>query len=106
MSHFQQFFWAPETKPACQEIVIFHPSHIDQWMRVLVFPKQLLDEGTGSSQDHLVCFHLLTILAGQSHISKVIVISQVSKSAFDVLMEVVPPEAKLFQHFCAAELVE
>ena len=32
------------------------------------------------SQDHLVSFHLLTILTGQGHISKVVVISQISKS--------------------------
>ena len=65
-------------------------------MRVLVPSKQLLEERTGSSQDHLVCFHLLTILTGQSHIREVIVISQVSKSNLDVVLEVVPLEAKLF----------
>ena len=30
------------------------------------------------SKDHLVSFHQLTILTGQSHISKVVVLSQVS----------------------------
>ena len=35
---------------------------------------------TGSSQDHLVCFHLLTILTGQSHISKVVVFSIASNA--------------------------
>ena len=65
-------------------------------MRVLVPSKQLLEEGTGSSQDHFVCFHLLTMLTGQSHISKVIVLCQVSKSAFDVFLEVIPLKAKLF----------
>ena len=50
---------------------------------MLVSSKQLLEERTGSSQDHLVGFHLLTILTGQSHISKVIVLSQVSKNTFD-----------------------
>ena len=35
---------------------------------------------TGSSQDHLVCFHLLTILTGQSHISKVVVLSKASNA--------------------------
>ena len=35
---------------------------------------------TGSSQDHLVCFHLLTILTGQSHIIKVVVLSKASNA--------------------------
>ena len=70
--------------------------YLYKWMRVLVPSKQLLEERTGSSQDHLVCFHLLTTLTGQSHISEVIVLSQVSKSTFDVFQEVVPLEAKLF----------
>ena len=48
---------------------------IVQWVKVLVPSKQLLEERTGSSQDHLVCFHLLTILTGQSHISEVVVLS-------------------------------
>merc|ERR1712001_647931 len=34
----------------------------------------------GPSQDRRVSFHLLTILTGQSHISKVVVLSQVSKA--------------------------
>ena len=34
-----------------------------------------------SSQDHLVSFHLLTILTGQGHISKVVVLFQISKSS-------------------------
>lgn len=33
------------------------------------------------SQDHLVSFPMLTILTGQGHISKVVVLSQVSKSS-------------------------
>ena len=43
-------------------------SHIDQWMWVLVSAKHQI----GGSQDHLVCLHLLAILADQSRISKVI----------------------------------
>ena len=73
-----------------------HPSHIDQWVRVFVSSKQLLKEGTWSCQDHLVCFHLLTILTGQSHISKVIVLSQTAKSTFDVILKVIPLETELF----------
>ena len=34
--------------------------------------------GSGAIQDHLVGFHLMTIFTDQSHISKVIVLSQVS----------------------------
>ena len=52
--------------------------------------------GTGASQDHLVSLRLLTILTGQGHISKVIVLSQVSISNFDVLLEIIPLEAKFF----------
>ena len=63
-------------------------SHRYQRMRVLVPPQKVLKEWTGGCQDHLVSFHLLTILTCQSHISKVIVFSQVSKSNFDVVLEV------------------
>ena len=41
--------------------------------------EKALEEWTGRSQDHLVCFHLVTILTSQSHISEVIVISQTPK---------------------------
>ena len=57
--------------------------------------KQLLEEGTGTSQDQLVCFHLLTILTGQSHITEVIALSQASNDTFDVFLEIVPLEAEL-----------
>ena len=70
----------------CQQIVRFHPSHIDERGRVLVSTKQPLKEWTGSSQDHLVGFHLMTILTGQSHISKVVVLSQVSESSTLILI--------------------
>ena len=46
-----------------------------------------------------MCFHLLTILAGQSHIGEVIVFSQVPESTFDVLLKVIPLEAQLLWHF-------
>ena len=75
-------------------MIRFHPSHINEWVRVLVSSKQLLKKWTGSSQDHLVCLHLLTILTGKGHISKVIVLSQVSKRTFDVVLEVIPLEVK------------
>ena len=41
---------------------------------------------------------LLTIITGQSHISKVIVLSQVPKNTFDVVLEVIPLETQLFGH--------
>ena len=46
--------------------------------------------GTGAIQDHFVGFHLMTILTGQSHISKVwvIVLYQVSKCTFDVVLKI------------------
>ena len=52
--------------------------------------------GSGAIQDHLVGFQLMTILTGQSHISKVFVLSQVSKCNFYVVLEVVPLETQLF----------
>ena len=73
---------------------------------MLVSCKQLLKERTGSSQDHFVCLHLLTILTGKGHISKVIVLSQVSKSTFDVVLEVIPLEAKFFRHFDACSRLD
>ena len=51
-------------------------------------------------------FHLLTVLRGQSHIRKVVVLSQVSKSIFDVLLEVVPLEAELFRHVEATKSLD
>ena len=48
----------------------------------------------GCSQDHLVCFNLLTILTCQGHISKVIVISQPTKSRKDI-----PLQTKFLRHF-------
>ena len=53
-----------------------------------------------------MCLHLLSILTGQSHINKVILLSQVSKCTFDVVLEVVPLEAKFSLPFYAAELIE
>lgn len=41
-------------------------------------------------------------LTGQSHISKVIVLSQASKIPFDVFLEGVPLKARLFRHANAA----
>ena len=55
------------------------------------------------SQDHLVGFHLLTILTGKSDIGKVVVLSQVPKGINDILFEVVPLEAKFFRHFVQHE---
>ena len=41
---------------------------------------------SGAIQDHLVGFQLMTILTGQSHISKVWVIS---KCTFDVVLKII-----------------
>ena len=49
------------------------------WMSISL--KHLLKEWTGGSKDPLVCLHLLTILTGQGHISKLLVLSAVSKYA-------------------------
>ena len=52
-----------------QKIFRLHTSHINQRMVVFVPCKPLLEERNWESQDHFVCFHLLTILTGQSHIN-------------------------------------
>ena len=66
---------------------------------MLVSSKQCPEGGTGSHQDHLVGFQLLTILTGKSDIDKVVVLSQVPKSFYHILLEIVPLEAKFFRHF-------
>ena len=49
---------------------------------------------SGAIQDHLVGFQLMTILTGQSHISKVLVIVlyQISKCTFDVVLKIISLE--------------
>ena len=46
---------------------------------------------SGAFQDHLLGFQVMTILTGQSHISKVrvIVLYQVSKCTFDVVLKII-----------------
>ena len=90
---------AIEKSQNCKEIGGFHPSRVDQWVRVFVSFKQRLEKGTCSSQDRRVCFHQLTILNGQGNIRKVIFLSQVPKSFYHILLEIVPLEAKFFRHF-------
>ena len=91
--------------PKCHEIVCLHPSHVDQWVRMLVSSKQRLEGGTGGCQDHLVSLHLLTILTGKGDIGKVVVFSQVPKGIYDILFEVIPLEAKFFRHFLTVPTV-
>ena len=62
---------------------------------MFVLLQKVEKEWTGSNKNHLVHLHLLTILTGQSHISEVIILSQVSKNTFDVVLKVIPLEAKL-----------
>ena len=49
---------------------------------------------SGAFQDHLLGFQVMTILTGQSHISKVrvIVLYQVSKCTFDVVLKIISLE--------------
>ena len=60
--------------------------------------QQFLEEWTWSSQDHLVCSQLLTILTDQSHISEVFVFFQISEGKCYIFLEVIPLETKLFWH--------
>ena len=49
---------------------------------------------SGAFQGHLLGFQVMTILTGQSHISKVrvIVLYQVSKCTFDVVLKIISLE--------------
>ena len=49
---------------------------------------------SGAFQDHLLGFQVMTILTGQSHISKVRVnvLYQVSKCTFDVVLKIISLE--------------
>ena len=62
---------------------------------MLVLPQEVGEEGAGGDEDHLVGVYLLTILAGQGHISEVFVLLQFLKRRFDVVMEIVPLQAQL-----------
>ena len=64
-------------------------------MAVLVLPQEVGEEGAGGDEDQLVGVHLLTILAGQGHISEVFVLLQFLKRRFDVVMEIIPLQAQL-----------
>ena len=57
-----------------------------------------LEEWTGRSQDHLVCFHLVTILTDQGHIRELFVISETSKCSIDIFFKVIPLQTQLFGH--------
>ena len=56
-------------------------------------------ERTRGDKNYLVDLHLLTILTGQGHISKLIVLSQVSNSQSDIAFEIVPLQTMLFISF-------
>ena len=58
--------------------------------------KPLLEEQAWESQDHFVCFHLLTIPTGQSHIIEVFVLSEITIWFFYISFEIAPLNAKLF----------
>ena len=72
-------------------------------MRVFVPSQKVLKEWTWACKDHLVSFHLLTILTGQGHISKVSIFSQLSKCTNCILLEVVPLQTQLFWHCVQSE---
>ena len=55
--------------------------HVDQRMRMLVPLQDVLEERTRGNKNHLVSLHLLAILTGQGHISKVVVLFQISKNS-------------------------
>ena len=48
------------------------------------------------SQDHIVSFPMLTILTGQSHISKLFFSPEISKRTDGILFEIIPLKTKLF----------
>ena len=61
-----------------------HPSQVDQWVSVFVLLENCLEKWTWGCRDDFVGFNLL---AGQGHINKVRVLSQVSKCTLHIVLE-------------------
>ena len=78
-----------------QNVIWFHTSHVDKRMGMFICLEKILKEGTWCSKNDLVVFHLKAILAGQGHISKVIVLPEGCKGRADILLEVIPLQAEL-----------
>ena len=45
-----------------------------------------------------MCLHIFSILTGQGHISKVMVVSKASEGSAEIISEVIPLEAEFFCH--------
>ena len=56
------------------------------------------EEGSGTDEDELVDFHLLTILTNRGDISEVFVPPQLSKGTGDIVPEVIPLQTELFHN--------
>ena len=67
---------------------------------MLISLQQVLEEGAGCCQDHLVYLNLLAILTDQSHISKVPFLPETFKGDTGVFFEIVTFDEELPCH-CA-----
>ena len=68
-----------------------------------VLPQYVSEKRRAGGEDHLVCRQLF-ILAGKSHIEKVLFFPQLTKCLTDIRLKVVPPKAKLLQRSHNAEM--
>ena len=60
--------------------------------------QQVLEEGAGCCQDHLVCLHLMAILTDQGHISKVVLFPKTFKSCNSVFFEIITFDFEILGH--------
>ena len=68
--------------------------HVEEWVLMLPdFLEHPLEEGAAGRKDHLVAVHL-PILTCQGDISKVLVLPQIAEGSLDILLEIVPFQAK------------
>ena len=83
-----------ESHNTCQNFRL-GPSHVDDWVRVLVVGQDGLEEVAAAGQDQLVALDPLLVSAHQGHISEVRPLSQLLESQGDVVLKVVPFQMKL-----------
>ena len=58
-------------------------------MLVRISSENISEEGTAGRNDHFMCLYLI-VVTGESKIKEVLVISQLSEGATNVILEVIP----------------
>jgi hypothetical protein len=74
-----------------------HALHVDEWLRVLVLLQHCVEKWAAGSQDVSVGLNLLVLLTHQGHIGEVCVFTQGPEGTNNVVLELIPLEAKLFK---------